>query len=72
MILYESWDTSIREPDGRLAKRGEVEGRIVERVVGDEERVNRRPEGEEEVGRLKASLVDFQYTIQRSITYSGE
>lgn len=53
MILYESWDTSIREPDGRLAKRGEVEGRIVERVVGDEERVNRRPEGEEEVGRLK-------------------
>lgn len=46
MILYESWDTSIREPDGRLAKRGEVEGRIVERVVGDEERVNRRPEGE--------------------------
>lgn len=61
MILYESWDTSIREPDGRLAKREEVEGRMVDRVVGDGERVNRRPEGEEEVGRLKVALLDFQY-----------
>lgn len=61
MILYESWDTSIREPDGRLAKRGEVEGRMVDRVVGDGERVNRRPEGEEEVGRLKVALFGFQY-----------
>lgn len=61
MILYESWDTSIREPDGRLAKREEVEGRMVDRVVGDRERVNRRPEGEEEVGRLKVALLDFQY-----------
>lgn len=60
MILYESWDTSIREPDGRLAKREEVEGRMVDRVVGDGERVNRRPEGEEEVGRLKVALLDFQ------------
>lgn len=71
MILYESWDTSIREPDGRLAKRGEVEGRIVERVVGEGERVNRRPEGVEEVGRLKVSLFDFQYISQSGATYLG-
>lgn len=44
-----------------MAKREEVEGRMVDRVVGDGERVNRRPEGEEEVGRLKVALLDFQY-----------
>lgn len=71
MILYESWDTSTREPDGSLAKRGEVEGRIVERVVGEGERVNRRPEGVEEVGRLKVSLFDFQYISQSGATYLG-
>lgn len=52
MTFHDSRAISIRAPTGSLAYREEVFGRVDDKEVGDRERANRRPEGDDWVGNL--------------------